>query len=59
MPAKVVHRHDQAAEQRLDVLMSFETIDSVDGYLDDLYAFSVPDTRDRIGRLKEKKVNCP
>lgn len=42
---------DEAAEQRLDEITSFDAIDAVDDYLDEMDAFTTEEIKDRIDRL--------
>ena len=43
---------DNAAEQRLQEVTSFDGVDAVDEYLDERNAFTAPDIKDRIDRLE-------
>lgn len=43
---------DGAAEQRLSEVTSFDAVDDVQKYLDELNAFTAKDIKDRIDRLK-------
>ncbi|ACV11864.1 hypothetical protein Huta_1691 [Halorhabdus utahensis DSM 12940] len=46
-------RFDQAAEQRLEEITSFEGVDAVDDYLEAMDAFTADDIRQRIDRLED------
>jgi hypothetical protein len=44
-------RLDAAAEQRLDEITSFDAVDAVEDYLEEMDAFTAEEVQDRIERL--------